>query len=352
MPPTSGDLYADRVAYGNTLIQTAIDQAVGRMLGDVAMEQQAFSGRPAVELASLARGGDLLVLGSRRRGMAAPAGARLGGAGLRAARGLPGRYRARTVARRAPGVSASRLGPRLPVLVGTAPRSADGLVTISRAGPGTRGRICGRAGLGMQRAVTSGIAAGTFGLVWGGWDGLTGGMFVGGEAKLEIGFTDARTRLAKLTRAGWLLRASRDAYGGGTAGLAQFAPPVSVPGMPRLVTAQSRHLADQHDSARLALRWEAIGPGGEVFPALDADITLTPDGEHATRLALAGVYRPPPGNPSTWQDPAIAQHIARATIGAFLDRIAHAMTVLARPGDGDEGIPGGSGSRPPAAPAP
>jgi len=68
MPGTSRDLYGDRVAYGNALIRTAIDQAVGQMPGDVAMEQQAFSGRPAVELASLAQGGDLLALGSRRRG--------------------------------------------------------------------------------------------------------------------------------------------------------------------------------------------------------------------------------------------------------------------------------------------
>ena len=68
MPPTSRDLYADRVAYGNALIRRAIDQAVGWMPGDVATEQQAFSGRPAVELASIARGGDLLVLGSRCRG--------------------------------------------------------------------------------------------------------------------------------------------------------------------------------------------------------------------------------------------------------------------------------------------
>ena len=61
------DPYADRMAYGNALIVTAIDQAVGRMPGDVAMEQQVISGRPAVELASLAWGGDLLVLGSRHR---------------------------------------------------------------------------------------------------------------------------------------------------------------------------------------------------------------------------------------------------------------------------------------------
>jgi len=65
---TSRDLYADRVAHSNALILTAIRQAVGRMPGDVAVEQQAISGRPAAELASLAWGGDLLVLGSRRRG--------------------------------------------------------------------------------------------------------------------------------------------------------------------------------------------------------------------------------------------------------------------------------------------
>ena len=65
---TPRDPYADRMAHGNALIVTAIDQAVGRMPGDVAMEQQVISGRPAVEIASLAWGGDLLVLGSRHRG--------------------------------------------------------------------------------------------------------------------------------------------------------------------------------------------------------------------------------------------------------------------------------------------
>ena len=62
------DPYADRITHGNALIVTAIDQAVGRMPGDVVMEQQVISGRPTVELASLAWGGDLLVLGSRHRG--------------------------------------------------------------------------------------------------------------------------------------------------------------------------------------------------------------------------------------------------------------------------------------------
>ena len=52
---------------GNALIGTAIEQAVGRIPDDVIMNRQTISGRAAPELASLARGGDLLVLGSRRR---------------------------------------------------------------------------------------------------------------------------------------------------------------------------------------------------------------------------------------------------------------------------------------------
>jgi len=83
-----------------------------------------------------------------------------------------------------------------------------------------------------------------------------------------------------------------------------------------------------------------------VFPALDVDLTLTPDGEQA----LAGVYRPPSGNPGSGLDPAIARRVGGATIGAFLDRIARAITVPVRAGECDEGIPGGGGSRPPAAP--
>jgi nucleotide-binding universal stress UspA family protein len=64
----SRDPCAKRVAHGNALIRTAIAQAVGWMPGDVAVEQQVISGWPAAELASLVWGGDLLVLGSRRRG--------------------------------------------------------------------------------------------------------------------------------------------------------------------------------------------------------------------------------------------------------------------------------------------
>lgn len=64
----TGDRYADRAATGNALVWTAIGQAVGRMPSDVPWEEVIIPGRPAAELAALARDRDLLVFGSRRRG--------------------------------------------------------------------------------------------------------------------------------------------------------------------------------------------------------------------------------------------------------------------------------------------
>ena len=68
LTPVPGDPNADRLADSHDLISTAIDQAVGRLPRGIAVERAVVPGRPAVELACLARGGDVLVLGSRHRG--------------------------------------------------------------------------------------------------------------------------------------------------------------------------------------------------------------------------------------------------------------------------------------------
>jgi len=65
-PPQA--VYGDGEDYGYALISAVIDQAVGRLPGDMTVDERAIAGRPALELARLAQGGDLLVLGSRHRG--------------------------------------------------------------------------------------------------------------------------------------------------------------------------------------------------------------------------------------------------------------------------------------------
>jgi hypothetical protein len=150
-------------------------------------------------------------------------------------------------------------------------------------------------------------------------------MFVREEARLPVGFAVAHTGLAAQARSGRLLDASQAAYGDGVAGLAKVGPPGMWPSLSKLVMIHVGDMALTVDSARLPLRWEATGPGSGLFPALDADITLTPDGDEATRLILAGVYRPPLGKVGELLDHAILSRIATATIRDFVDRLAQAV---------------------------
>lgn len=158
-------------------------------------------------------------------------------------------------------------------------------------------------------------------------------MFVGSEVLLDVGFDVARVRLASLTRGGNLLAASQDAYGDGVAGLIRVGPLGPGPGVSRLVEVKFGEPVTRGDSVLVALRWEAIGPGGELFPALDADLTLAPAGEGATALRLAAAYRPPLGALGAQLDRVILHRVASATMREFLGRIGTAITDSARETD-------------------
>jgi hypothetical protein len=94
--------------------------------------------------------------------------------------------------------------------------------------------------------------------------------------------------------------------------------------MSRLAGVQAGDVAETRDCARLLLRWDAIGPDGAVFPALDADLTLSPAGEKTTALALARVYRLP-GQAEAELDPVIVGCYAAVTIRSFIARLASAL---------------------------
>jgi len=110
-----------------------------------------------------------------------------------------------------------------------------------------------------------------------------------------------------------------------------------VPGLSKLVRVQVLPAVQRGAVIVLALRWEATGAGGRLFPVLDANITLLPDGEQAALLGLEGVYRPPAGAAGAWLDRAVLHRFADATIRSFLHRIADAISdpAPARSGDPD-----------------
>jgi len=140
-------------------------------------------------------------------------------------------------------------------------------------------------------------------------------MFVGDEVRLDVGFAVARERLTRLGDSGALFAPSADVYG---PSLARVGPGV----VSKLVRVQVRELSWTEKSGGLALRWEATGAGGKLFPVLDADLTLADFGPRGTLVALAGVYRPPLGALGQALDRAVLHRVAEATIRDFLARVA------------------------------
>jgi hypothetical protein len=148
-------------------------------------------------------------------------------------------------------------------------------------------------------------------------------MFVGDEVLLEVSFPVARARLARLAEDGLLHDVSSDAYDRGITGSLRVGPLGSMPVLSKVVTVHSRALADRPDQAGMAVRWEATGAGGALFPALDADIVLTPAQDGRTLLSLAGAYRPPMGPVGAGLDRAVLGHVASATIRFFVRELGN-----------------------------
>jgi len=178
---------------------------------------------------------------------------------------------------------------------------------------------------------------------------FTARVFIGTEIRLEVGFTTARARMADLAAGGLLEGVSQQAYHEWAAGLARVGPLGAAPGVSRLVQVNIRTLAQRDDSALWAMRWQATGTTGSLFPALDADLKLTPaapaseasvgqtgtaesggtavDASHgATILAVSGVYRPPLGGLGASLDRVVMNRIARASIRAFARQLAAVLT--------------------------
>lgn len=164
-------------------------------------------------------------------------------------------------------------------------------------------------------------------------------MFIGAEVQLDLGFDAVQAKLAYLVRGGLLPRASGGAYDQWQAGLAQIGPWATALGICSLVQVLVRDMVTRADRATWTMRWEVTGPGGSLFPALDADITLTPAGADATMLAVCGAHRPPPGVPGAGPDRAIMHQAAEVMIQNFTISIRMAiMHPAASPEPGHGGI--------------
>jgi hypothetical protein len=158
-------------------------------------------------------------------------------------------------------------------------------------------------------------------------------MFVSDEVIVNSSFRVAHASLAKLAQSGCLNTASEGAYDDGLGGLTSVGPLGDLLDISKLVGVRFRELVVRDDIAVLTMRWEASAPGGDLFPALDADITSTPAGEQFTRLTLAGVCRLPLAGAGAGLDKTIMHRAATATMRSLLGRLADAIAHPERPAE-------------------
>lgn len=78
----------------------------------------------------------------------------------------------------------------------------------------------------------------------------------------------------------------------------------------------------------IAIRWEAVGLTGELYPTLDANLIVRPR-EDETVLDLVGSYTPPFGRVGAALDQLLLGQVARASLRAFLAHLAVTATSTA-----------------------
>lgn len=149
-------------------------------------------------------------------------------------------------------------------------------------------------------------------------------MFASGQRVIDVPMAASQARLARLLYGGWLRQASDDAYRRSADDLLRVGPLGERPGTSRLVRVRFTDPAYRDEEMRIGLRWEAVGVTGALFPALDADISLSPYGER-TRVGMTGTYRPPLGALGAGLDRLGLRKVAAATIAAFLTRLCEAL---------------------------
>jgi hypothetical protein len=151
-------------------------------------------------------------------------------------------------------------------------------------------------------------------------------VFAAHDIALDVSMSVAQARLANMARSDALSDPSRHVYEDGLAQIIRVGPVGGTPWLSKLVRVRFLDPVYRQDTMTIGLRWEATGAASGFFPVLDADITLRRAGEHTTRLALAGSYRPPMGWFGATLDRTVLHQVAAATVRALLHQVAEMLT--------------------------
>ena len=153
-------------------------------------------------------------------------------------------------------------------------------------------------------------------------------MFVEAHSTLPIAAAEAKDAVERALAGHALQRHSTDAVAAGFDLALTVGPRVGP--LAKEVLAHILETRQVGSTFVIPLRWEATGPASRLYPALDANIGITPVDDMTCVLSIIGTYTPPLGVLGTTLDRAAMSRLASATIDAFLARLASEATTTAR----------------------
>lgn len=154
-------------------------------------------------------------------------------------------------------------------------------------------------------------------------------MFVEASRDVPLALAAARLALDRALADGGLVAESRRAQAAGLAFLMRVGPQgVGVTKQVQVRVLPSRTVGDL---VITALRWEATGRSGRLFPSLDANLILQ-ERSPGTTVSIFGAYTPPLGRLGARVDMAARLTVAQRTVDALLAEIAAKLIELAPSG--------------------
>lgn len=151
----------------------------------------------------------------------------------------------------------------------------------------------------------------------------TGSVFVRAQVNVKLPYAVAAPRLAALLYGDALRNATDEAYETGLATIAmRVGPAGDVAALSKEVRVDLLPPRFTPTDMRVPLRWVATGITGHLFPALDADLTLSQSSPEVSSLTVDARYQPLLGGLGAQIDRALLSRAADRTMEALLRRLA------------------------------
>ncbi len=155
---------------------------------------------------------------------------------------------------------------------------------------------------------------------------MIGSVFVRAQLDMKLPYQMAASRLTDLLYGDGLSTATDEAYEAGLCMMSmRVGPAGDVAALSKQVRVELLPPRMTPTELRVSLRWVATGITGRLFPALDADLTLSRTSPDVSTITIDARYQPLLGAVGAQFDRALLSRAADRTMEALLRRLASVL---------------------------